>query len=211
MRASTRSLISMWLSSGVCFALLNGCPSTTTVDPVSLEGGPHGPVGKTLVIAVAPANEVALALENEWVRQLKARGVDALALSALAPGEPRPDRVRVVEVAKANAIESVLVSRIVERKKVQDEVSVAGSPASAMPGYYGNYANFYDRSLSANSSSTYTVERQAAVVQTNLYDAKSEKLYWSARSDTLLVGSAGELIHGYVEAIIKAMAKSKIF
>src|SRR6476659_1795994 len=104
------------LAIGVCLAVLTGCSSTTSMDQVWHDPGrAAAPLGKTLVIAVAPRAQTAAALEDEWVRELQARGIDAHALHAMLPGEPQPDKQRVVELAKANAINSVLVSRIVDK------------------------------------------------------------------------------------------------
>jgi len=201
----------MRLHLAACLVMLAGCASTS-VDQVWRDGRRAATsLGKTLVIAVAPSSEVAVALENEWVRQLQGRGVDAHSLNTVLPGERQPDKQRVIQVVKANAFHTVLVSRIVERKKVEREVSVSGSPMSGAPGYTSSWSDIYGTSRSFASSGTYTVENEVAVVETNLYDAGSEKLFWSARSDTFLEGSAGELIHGFVQAMIKEMSKSKLF
>ena len=194
---------------GVCLAVLTGCSSTSTDQVWHDPARAAAPLGKTLVIAVAPRADTATALENEWVRQLQARAINAQALNVMLPGERQPDKQRVVEVAKSNAIDSVLVTRILDKKTIERQVSVGGPPIGA-PGSYGIWSDFYGTSRAFASTSTYTVEHEAAVVQTNLYDVKSEKLFWSARSDTFLEGSAGDLIHGYVQTTVKEMGKSKV-
>ena len=193
-----------------CVAVLGAC-STTSVEQVWHDPGKaDARMGKTLVIAVAPRNDTAVALEDEWVRQLQQRGIDCRALHALLPGEGRPDKQRVVDAVKSNAIDTVLVSRIVEKKAVQSEVPVGGAPMGSLPGYYGNWYDYYGTSRSFAGTGSYTVEREVAVLETNLYEASSEKVFWSARSDTFLEGSAEELIRGFVDAMTKAMAKSKV-
>jgi len=198
------------LAIGVCLVILSGCYSTTSMDKVWHDPGrAAAPLGKTLVIAVAPRADTAAALENEWVKQLQGRGIDAHALHVMLPGDPQPDKQRVVELAKANAINSVLVSRIVDKKTIERQVAVGGPPIGA-PGSYGSWSDFYGTSRAYASTATYTVENEVAVVETNLYDVSSEKRFWSARSDTFLEGSAKELIDGFVQAMIKEMAKSKV-
>ena len=167
-------------------------------------------MGRTLVLAVAPRSDTAVALENEWVQQLRKRGVDAYALNAMLPGETKVDKQAVVELVKSKAIDTVLVSRLVQRKTVERDIPVAGSPVGGVPSYYGTWSNFYGTSRTIASDASYTVERQVAVVETNLYESNSEKLFWSARSDTFLEGSAAELIRGFVQAMIDQMAKSKV-
>jgi len=193
-RRTARTAALLNLAIGVCLAVLSGCYSTTSMDQVWHDPArAAAPLGKTLVIAVAPRADTAAALENEWVKQLQGRGIDAHALHVMLPGDPQPDKQRVVELAKANAINSVLVSRIVDKKTIERQVAVGGPPIGA-PGSYGSWSDFYGTSRAYASTATYTVENQVAVVDTNLYDVSSEKRFWSARSDTFLEGSAKELI-----------------
>jgi hypothetical protein len=131
-------------------------------------------------------------------------------LNALVPGADRPDKERIAGLVKSNAIDTVLVSRIVDKKTVQSEVPVGGPPMGSFPGYYGSWYDFYGTSRSFAGTGSYAVEREVAVLETNLYDASSEKVFWSARSDTFLEGSAEELIREFVDAMTKAMAKSKV-
>jgi len=59
---------------------------------------------------------------------------------------------------------------------------------------------------------------QVGVVETTLYDAGTQRRYWSARSDTLLANPTGERLaelrderaHALVQALIEAMSKSKV-
>ncbi|MGE5276457.1 MAG: hypothetical protein ACM3SU_05640 [Acidobacteriota bacterium] len=59
---------------------------------------------------------------------------------------------------------------------------------------------------------------QVAVVETILYDTKTEQPYWSARSETFLVNPTGEhvanprseLIREFVEDVIREMSVSKV-
>ena len=197
------------LAIAVCVAILNACSTSTSVDQVWRDRArADAPMGKTLVLAVAPRSDTAVTLENEWVQQLRKRGVDAYALNAMLPGDTQVDKQAVVEVVKSNVIDTVLVSRLVQRKTVESEIPVAGS--RGVPGYYSSWSGFYGTSRTVASNATYTVERQVAVVETNLYESKSEKLFWSARSDTFLEGSAAELIRGFVQAMIDQMVKSKV-
>ena len=163
-----------------CLALVAGC-SSTIVDKVWQDSArADAALGKTLVVSLFPNPEFAIPIENEWTRQLQGRGIDAYALNALLPGERHPDKQRVVELVKAKVFNTLLVSRLVDVKKVERDVSAY----------------------------------QVAVVETKLYDTGTEQAFWTARSDTFMVSSAGsprtELIRGFVEMIIHEMSKSKV-
>jgi len=175
------------LAFAACLGLLSACATTgTLVDQVwrdSVRG--EAVLGKTLVVAVFTDADVAIPLENEWVRQLRDSGVDASAANTSLRGVYPPDEQRVVELVKTGGFDTLLVSRLVAVKQVEREV----------PAY------------------------QVAVVETRLYDAATERQFWSARSDTYLVSHRGdgvqeprsERIRGFVETIIEAMSESKVF
>src|SRR3954468_24850340 len=62
------------LAAAACLAVLAGC-SSTSMDQVWHDSSrAAAPLGKTLVIAVAPRAATTAALEDEWVRELQARG-----------------------------------------------------------------------------------------------------------------------------------------
>lgn len=176
----------MRLLLAACLALLAGCSTTgTTVEDVWRDSArPDARLGKTLVVALTTHANVSIELEDEWVRQLRGLGLEAYAINALLPGERPLSEQRVVELVKAEAFDTVLVSHVVGSKQVSRDVAAS----------------------------------QVAVVETKLYDSKTEKAFWSARSDTyLIVGPDGtvreprsEQIQGFVETIIQAMSESKV-
>ena len=85
-----------------------------------------------------------------------------------------------------------------------------GLGPSASIGSYGTFNDYYQTSRSFASSPSYSIEHEVAVMETNLYDAQSEKLFWTSQSDTFLGDSAESLIHSFVEAMIGQMRKSKL-
>jgi hypothetical protein len=196
------------LAAGVCLAMLAGCSSTSTVMQVERdESREVAPIKKTLVVASLPRRATSDALEDEWVTQLRKRGVDAHALHVLLPGASAADEQSVVEAVKGNAIDTVLVSKLV-RTRTDESTMSRTTQAGGAPG--GMYAD-YQSDISVGSQGTYTVEREVAVVQTNLRDTKTQKIFWSARSDNLLEASTDLPIQSFVEVMIKEMAKTSVF
>jgi len=119
--------VALRLAFAGCLALLAGCASTgTTVGEVWRDSAraDAAPLGKTLVVALAPNAAVVATLESEWVRQLRDRGIDAQAANVLLPDERPPPKERVVEVVRAGGFQTLLVSRLVDVKQVERNVSV---------------------------------------------------------------------------------------
>jgi len=182
-----RKRVFLRLAFAACLALMAGCASVgTSVGHVWHDSGRAGSatLGKTLVLALAPKAEVVMVLEDEWVRQLRQKGIDASAANPLLPGESPPDKERVVALVKARGFDTLLVSRLVDVKEVEREVSAY----------------------------------QVGVVETTLYDAGTERKFWSARADTFLINPTGERIiavrgeraRDFVQALVAEMSESKL-
>ena len=121
-----RRRVALRLAFAGCLALLAGCASTgTTVGEVWRDSAraDAAPLGKTLVVALAPNAAVVATLESEWVRQLRDRSIDVQAANVLLPDERPPPKERVVEVVRAGGFQTLLVSRLVDVKQVHREVS----------------------------------------------------------------------------------------
>jgi len=107
-----------------CLALLAGCSTTgTTVGRVWLDSvRAEAPLGKTLVVVLFPNPTFAIPIEQEWVRQLQGRGVEAEVINMPADKRP-PDRQEIVTTVKAEGFNTVLVLKLLDVKKVERDVS----------------------------------------------------------------------------------------
>lgn len=106
--------------------LFGGCAAssgTLIKDVWSDDARPAGArLGKTLVVALTPTPVVAIALEAEWARQLRARGIDAHTLEELLPHRP-PEEPRVVALVRDGSFDTLIVSRLVDVKDVERDLS----------------------------------------------------------------------------------------
>ena len=58
------------------------------------------------------------------------------------------------------------------------------------------------------------MQDEIVVLETNLYEAKTDKLIWSALSDTFVEtfdrGSSGEMIKSFIQVIIKKLSEDRV-
>lgn len=105
--------------------LIAGCSNVSTV-VTSVTQDTERPasalLGKTLAVALLEDPGLAVALEEEWVRQLRDRGVEAYPLSTVLPGERPPQEEAVVAQLRKDGFATLLVSRLVGVKQVEREV-----------------------------------------------------------------------------------------
>jgi hypothetical protein len=204
-----RRIRALVLAGCVCLAV--ACVSTEVGKVWKDQSYSSGPMGKVLVIAVAAQMPIRIALEDEFAAKLREHGHDAQASHTLLPGDASFDKATVVTLVKEQGFDTVLVSRLVQKKTVQSEVSPSGEPMpTASMGYYGSWNDYAGTSRAFASAPNYSVEHEVVIVQTNLYDAHTDKLYWSAQSDTFLGDSAQTLVRGFVDVMVEQMAQSKV-
>jgi hypothetical protein len=185
----------------------------------------HGQPQKILVIAVAkkPANK--RIFEDEFVRQLKARGVNAVASYTLMPDNKQSYHAAIAAQMKEHNADAVLISRLVSKKTVQTYIPGTvnyqpsnysnwrhnQSPGSAYyPPNYGNWRDYYGHGYQAVYTPGYMAEDEYAIVESNLYDAKNDKLIWSAESETEIMGSDQTQIKSYIGVMVDTMAEQKL-
>lgn len=174
-------------------------PDATWKDP-SYQNHP----GKIMVIGVAKSPIKRRIFEDEFVRQLNAWGTVAIASYTVLPDKEQNDQTVIAEKMREQSADTVLITRLVSKKTVK--VYVPGTTYFPPP-HYGRWPNYYGYGYQAISTPGYMTESEYAVIETNLYDAGSEKLIWAASSETGVFGSNLELIRSFISAMMKVMAK----
>lgn len=184
-------------------AVLAAACATTQLSAVWRDDGYQGHPKNILMIAAVKNVTYRRSIEQEFVRQLKARGVNAVAAFTVFPGDETIDKATVVAKIQELGSDAVLVSKFVEQKTV---TSYVPSAPSGHPGYYGSMYGYY----SYTPAPGYTVTDEYAVLVTNLYDAKTERLVWTAMSETYLGSINEKLIPSFVETILKKLTAQNV-
>ena len=164
---------------------------------------------KVLVIAMFKNPTVRRLVEDEFRNHLKYRGTDAAVGYDVFPGSELPTKETVAEQIKARGFDALLLTRLVdtrtETRTVPGSATYAPAPYGVpMRGYYGGgYSTVY--------SPAYQVEDRFATVELSLYDVATEKLIWTAMSDTWLSEGEQKLVKDYVALMMESMRKQKLF
>jgi hypothetical protein len=197
------------LKTGIIFAIflfiLTSC-ATTRLNSVWRDDNYSGKVKRVLVIGVIKRPAVKRFFEDEFVQQLKTRGTDAIEGFTVLPPDKEEDKDIIASKLKELGVDGVLIVRLVDKKTLETyipgEVYYEHAPY-APPLHYREWDSYYSRSYRAVYRPGYTVKNEVVIVETNLYDAVSEKLIWSALSETFVEGSSDDLIRSFIQVIIK--------
>jgi len=190
-------------------AILAAACATTELTSVWKDPAYQARPEKILVIGVAKRPQIRRLFEDEFVNQIKARGTDAIASYTVLPDLQQNDQAAIAAKVKELGADSVLITRLVNKKTVQ--VYVPGT-TYAPPPYYGTWSGYYGYGYSNMYmySPGYVAEDQYAVVETNLYTTGDDKLVWTALSETVLGDTDQNLIASYIDVMVKAMSYNKL-
>jgi len=186
--------------------LITGC-ATTNINSVWKDQSYQIRPNKIMIIAIAKKQTNKRILENEFVKQIKKLGTDAVASYAIIPDDKDSNKDVIAAKMKEEGADAVLITRLASKKTIYTHIS---TNEYSPPGYYSTWDDYYGYGYQIVNSPDYIEENEYAIMETNLYDAGRNKLIWSASSQTEIYGSAPELIASYVSAIVKQMVKQDL-
>lgn len=186
----------------VAAMLLTAC-ATTQLDSVWKDPSYQTRPAKIMVIGVAknPLNK--RVFEDEFVAQLKAHGTEAIASYAVLPDRQQDDQVAIAAKVKEIGADAILITRLVSKKLVRTYIQP--SPYYYPPPYYGSWPDYYGYGYRYMYTPGYIVEDEYAIIETNLYEARSDKLIWAATAETGIRDSTQALIRQYIGVMVKNM------
>lgn len=177
-------------------AVVLGC---TTAKPVLEWRDPTYQGGKfdnILIVGVADQASVRRTFEDTFVDRLQEAQVKAVASFTAIPGEARPAEANIKAAVKDGRFEAVLLTHLVgvEQKEIYHPPTYSG-------GFYGYYG--FVRGYAYEPG--YTSQQKTVKLETNLYDAKTEKLVWSMQTATINPGNEKKLIEAKIKTVVKRL------
>jgi hypothetical protein len=163
-----------------------------------------GKAEKIVVIMVARTPYLRKLFEGRFAAELEARGKKAIQSHKIVTLEQLPDRDLVIARIKETGADTVLIARLVGSKTIE---AYTPGHKSVVPGQYLGWGTYYDVVFAEYG---YTDDIRVSYVETNLYDVKTERLIWSARSRTEETEGEQQLINSYIDRILKKLSSHKI-
>jgi hypothetical protein len=187
--------------------LLAGCSQTKVtsawVDPEYQGDG----IDNVFVVGLSKDGGLRRLFEDEFVTLFKQKGVNATSSYRLVPDDKLRDEKNLDRTVRESDSDTILMTRLIDIRK--DTQYVPPDYVYAPPAhYYGGWHGYYNRSYMVSPG--YTVEYETAVLETNLYDLKTDKLIWSARSDAPTDGKVGKHIKDFARSIVNQLAEAKL-
>ena len=192
---------------------VTGCANTRLINTWQ-EPKFSGPaLSSIMVINVTAEAGIRRTFEDEFVRQLSAKGVRAVASYTLIPDNGEVPKDQLADIVKRADMQGVIVTRVV---KVLDVPSVVYSgpyyypggpyPYPGAPGFYGYYSWAWAGYYAAPQVYTY----ETVIAETNVFDAQSETLIWSGTTQNYPSTNVKAGISEFIGVIVKALSASHV-
>jgi hypothetical protein len=167
---------------------------------------------KVFIVAVTPDIEVRTKLESALAAAIASKGYQVVKSIDSIPfdlNNPKvPTKEQVVDKVKSSGSDAVFLTGLLKK-----DASVGYTPGKTayapMPymSYYGGYYSYLTPTVSTSGYYSYDKEY---VIQTNLYDAASEEIMWSAQSEVLNPSSVEEFSKKYMSTLVGQLKKAKV-
>jgi hypothetical protein len=153
-------------------------------------------VKKIAVFWISQVSQNRLLAENEFVRQLKERGLIATPVYVVIPPDKHVERDDAVAKIRALGADALLTLRVSDKRTAQTTIPAPGQEGrSSLSGYY-DYV--YDAPVRDASDTAY--------LETNLFDVKTGQRIWTARSVTKVDVVDQKALSDFIKLMIDRLA-----
>lgn len=179
-------------------------------DPALTEGS----VKSVFVIGVSTSPVMRKTYEDTFYLALSSKTLKVTQGYELVPDLQTVDKDAVVAELKKRGVTHVMVSRVVDRKQVEQYhppsyVSV-GVGGYGYPGYYGGWYPYMSVGYTTMASPGYTTLHTVVSVESNLYDINTEKMVWTGLSEGYPDDNPTDSFKPYINQLIYDMKAKRV-
>ena len=187
--------------------LLTGCSQTKVTSVWVDQEYQGGVINDVFVVGVSRNGSLRRIFEDEFVSKFKQRGIKAISSYNVIAGKDLRNEKILASKVKESGSDTILLTRVLEIRK-DTEYTLPNYGYSPPSYYHGGWHGYYTEAYLVSPG--HKVEYKTAMLETTLYDLKTDKLVWSARSDAPVGGNVGEHIKDFANSIINQLAEAKL-
>ena len=156
---------------------------------------------KIMVMGVAKQPQDRKSYEDEFVRQLQAKGVEAVSSHTLIQHENMWEKETIVQTIESMDFDGVIITQVQRSKE-----------RAKYKSHNYNMYDYYNRSYAIapyyrRGTTTY---QQQFGFESNLYDAKTQKLVFSLASDTYAQDNIHKRLGSYIETVVNKLVQNNL-
>jgi len=193
--------------------ILAACTNTRITSSWKAPGVSYSnlPMKKIMVAALLPEKDRRLekSMEEKVVNELKSKQIDAVsAYDMYGPKYLPKNEEKAVDKLKASGIDGFLTIVLLDKDKVKNYNP--GYSQFGPVGYYRNWFGYYTTIFGQVYTPGYYSTQNKYCWESNLYKLPSEKLVYSAQSESFDPASVNKLAINYSDKLINNMIKENL-
>ena len=161
-----------------------------------------------LVIGVAKELDKRRFYEDAFARQLNRLGVMAIASYNIIPQDKMQDKDAIVKSIADLGIDGVIITRLLGIKE-RGPVTM-GKTYKVPYGFYNKMDEYYNQSYSDAPPKSFSETHEFLQLESNLYDAETEKLTFSTKTDSFLRREFQESVTVYIEIVVRQLQQNNL-
>jgi len=183
--------------------------SSTTVKNSWVKPGYSGKIENVYLIGIAKEEDYRRIFEEALKRQLSEQGVTAVASHKDLPRDQESNKENIIKAMAANGCDSVLLTKLVRKRTVAGikEQGIQVVETTPVPLYmdpwYNSWGSYYNQSYSVVNIQPTTPGTTTLIIESVLYDLKTEERIWAAQLETVEEIDPIKMIRDYVEAVTR--------
>jgi len=202
-------LLTVFFGSAVLLAMANSCGTSTMVTGTWQKPAVTETYDNIMVTALVPTTSSRSAIERSMVANLREEGADASqSIDVIPPRliEEEDKKREIQNTIIRDGFDGVLTITLIDEDTETRYVRGSGMYRPyPYYGFYGNFWGYYDYWYPRFYEPGYYVENKVYYMETNLYDAQTEDLVWSAQSETYDPIDLESFAEGFSEEIVEEL------
>ncbi len=192
--------------------LLAGCSKTSVTGSWKKSDYNGKPFTSIMVVGLTGDPNNKMLWETVMADRLRTGNVPEVTTTISSfPNDRNIEADEIVNLATEKGIQGLLVTRLVDTRK--EEVYYPPSGGYGYPGsfgYYSHFGSYYPHAYARSYRPGYTATRTKVLLETNLYDVKTQELIWSMSSDTFDPRSVNQLADSVSKKVLATLKKDKL-
>lgn len=190
--------------------LLAACTSTSLTRLWKDDAFNQKPLDSIMVLGVAKERDVSQRFEDLFVDAFQKKGITSVAAYKIIPESRQLTKENlkehkeiIKETAAKNQLNAVLITHLIRVTEEEEDLKSNRSDAGPISNYrdMGAYSIYVYRNMGSPGPPSRSVTRQYVQLRTNIYDTASEKLIWSASSQSVDPDSVNTIIRELLHVI----------
>jgi hypothetical protein len=185
-------------------AVLAACASTRLINSWQDTRYSGPPLNRVLVIGVTKQSVVRRTFEDAFVRELTAKGVQAVPSYTLINEDGEVPKDRIAQAVQQSGADGVLIARLVRvDRRTRVEPGYVGPPFMGFYDYYPfAWGAFYEPPV------VYSYD--VVTWDTSVFDAKSNQMLWAGATETTAPKDLSKDAREAAALVVKNLAAAKL-